>query len=324
MKLKDIGERRLIDSIFKNFNMKQEKDDCALIDMGEEYFMLSTDVVRGGTHVPEGANPRQIGRFAANVNLSDIAAMAGEPIGLLMSYLVEPEMEENYFRELVGGVSEAVKKQGTELLGGDTKEGNEIVLSGTAVGRQQKSLTRKRSQIKKGQVLGVTNKLGRAASGYVFYKSGYQKSRGIDLIMDITPRIKEAKAISEHGGKFMMDLSDGIYSSISQMQSDYGVSFRLVEDELPMDRNVKKASDISGASLTDIMCAFGGDYELLFTIDNDDFRDFSAAMESEKIPVSFIGDVWDGDNIMNNGSHWTKITNRGYEHFSSVPKLGKI
>lgn len=324
MKLKDIGERKIIDNIFSSFNVKQEKDDCALIDVGDEYFMLSTDVIREGSHVPEGAKPRQIGKFAANVNLSDIAAMAGEPVGLLMSYLVNPEMEEDYFRELVGGVSEALKKQDTEMLGGDTKEGNELVLSGTAVGRQKKSLTRKRSQIKKGQVLGVTNKLGKAASGYVFYRSGYQKSRGVDLMLDITPRIKEAQIISEHGGKFMMDLSDGIYSSISQMQADYGVSFRLVEDELPKDRNVKKASDISGASETDIMCAFGGDYEILFTIDNEDYKDFASAMEAENIQVSFIGDVWDGDNIMNNGSHWSNITNRGYEHFSSRPKLGKI
>lgn len=324
MKLKDIGERKLIDNIFSNFNIKQEKDDCALIDIGEEYFMFSTDVIREGSHIPEGANPRQIGRFAANVNLSDIAAMAGKPVGLLMSYLVNPEVEEHYFKDLVGGVSEALKKQDTEMLGGDTKEGSELVLSGTAVGRQDKSLTRKRSQIKKGQVLGVTNKLGKAASGYIFYRSGYQKSKGIDLMMNITPRIREAQIISEHGGKFMMDLSDGIYSSISQMQSDYGVSFRIVEDELPKDRNVKKASDISGASETDVMCAFGGDYEILFTLNNEDYKDFASAMEAEKIPVSFIGDVWDGGNIMNDGTHWSEITNRGYEHFSSKPRLGKI
>lgn len=324
MKLKDLGERALIENIFKNFGVKQEKDDCALIDNGDQYYMLSTDIIRAGSHIPEGAKPRQIGKFAANVNLSDIAAMAGEPLGLLMSYLLNPDSEESYFRELVGGVFEAARLQDTEVLGGDTKEGVELVMSGTVFGRQKKTLTRKRSDIKKGQVLAVTNKLGKSASGYIFYSAGYQRSRGIDLMMNITPRIREAKIISEHGGKFMMDLSDGLYSSISQMQSDYGVAFRIVEDELPMDNNVRKASDISGAALTDIMCAFGGDYELLFTIDNDNYKDFASAMEAEKIPVSFIGDVWNGENILYNGAHWTKITNRGYEHFSSKPKLGRI
>lgn len=324
MKLKDIGERNLIDNIFKSFDVKQEKDDCALVDVEDEYFMFSTDIIREGSHIPAGAKPRQIGRFAANVNLSDIAAMAGEPVGLLMSYLLDPETEDTYFRELVGGVSDAVRKQGTEMLGGDTKEGTELVMSGTAIGRQKKALTRKRSDIRKGQVLGVTNKLGRAASGYIFYKAGYQRARGVDLLLNITPRIKEARIISEHGGKFMMDLSDGLYSSLSQMQSDYGASFRIVEDELPMDSNVKKASDISGATMTEIMCAYGGDYELLFTIDNDNYKDFASAMEAEKIPVSFIGDVWNGDNILYNGTHWSKIVNKGYEHFTSKPKMGRI
>lgn len=324
MKLSDIGERKLIDNIFKSFNVNQDKDDCALVTIDDEYLMLSTDIIRETSHIPLGATPRQIGMFAANVNLSDIAAMAGEPVGLLMSYLLNPAMEESYFKELVGGVSNAVKKQGTEILGGDTKEGDELVLSGTAIGRQKKTLTRKRGDIKKGQILGVTNRLGRTASGYIFYKTGYQKGRGIDLMMGITPRIREARIISEHGGKFMMDLSDGIYSSIYQMRSDYGVSFRIVEDELPMDRNVKKASEISGANPTDIMCAFGGDYELLFTIDNDNYKDFSSAMESEKISTSFIGDVWEGDNILYNGANWSNITQRGYEHFSEKPKMGRI
>lgn len=319
-----MGERQIINNIFKGFEMKQEKDDCALIDLGEDYLLLTTDIIRETTHIPAGAKPRQIGRFAANINLSDIAGMAGVPLGMLVSYLVDPNADETYFKEIVGGIHDSLKIHNAEILGGDTKEGKELVISGTAVGRQKKELTRKRSEIARGQILGVTNNLGRAASGYIFYRSGYQKSRGIDLMLNITPRIREAQIISEHGGKFMMDLSDGIYSSISQMSSDYGVGFRIVEDELPVDPNVKKASDISGASFTDIMCSYGGDYELLFTIDNDNYKDFMAAMESEKINVNFIGDVWNGDNIIYNGSHWTKITHSGYEHFHAKPVLGSL
>lgn len=317
-----MGERSIIDGLFRNHGIKGGKEDCALVDMGEDYLMLSTDILREKTHIPRGAKPRQIGRFAANMNLSDIAAMAGEPIGLLTSILIDPDSDETYFKEIMAGVSESLMNQKAEILGGDTKEGKELVISGTAVGRQSKNLTRRRSDIAKGQVIGLTNSLGRAASGYIFYRSGYMKSAGIDLMLNFSPRLKEAKLISEHGGKFMMDLSDGLYSSISQMKADYGLGFRIVEDELPTDRNVKKASDISGASFTDLMCSYGGDYELLFSIDNDNYRDFTDAMESEKIPVTFIGDVWEGDNILYNGTHWTKITNSGYEHFSKKPVIG--
>lgn len=324
MKLKELGERRIIDNIFKTFNVKREKDDCTLIDVGDDYILMSTDIIRESTHVPAGAKPRQIGRFAAAINLSDVAAMAGEPVGMLTSYLVNPESDERYFREIVGGLNEVLKANNAEILGGDTKEGNELVISGTAVGRQKKSLTRKRSDIAKGQIVGVTNNLGRAASGYVFYRSGYQKARGINLMLDVQPRIKEAQIISEHGGKFMMDLSDGIFSSISQIKADFGVGFKIVEDELPVNTNVKKAASLSGATQTEIMCSFGGDYELMFSIDNNNYSDFMAAMESEKVSVSFFGEAWEGDNLLYNGSHWSKITNQGYEHFSASPRLGSI
>ncbi len=319
MKLKDIGERKLIQSIFKDFNITQPKDDCATIEIGDEVFLLSTDIIREATHIPKGAKPRQIGKFAANLNLSDIAAMAGQPIGMLVSYLLRPEMEDTIFKEIVAGINDALKAYGAEILGGDTKEGSETVISGTVLGKQQKSLVRRRSDISSGQILGVTNNLGRAASGYLFQKFGYQKSRAVDLILDITPRIREAQAISRHGGKFMMDLSDGLFSSISQMKEDYGKGFRIVEDELPSDRNVKKASDLSGISQTEILGSFGGEYELLFTVENNNYKDFMESMESENIKVTFFGDVWEGKNIIYNGKNWSDITNRGYEHFSRKP-----
>lgn len=322
MKLEDIGERKLIQGIFKDFNISQSKDDCAIIEAGDEVFLLSTDIIRESTHIPRGAKPRQIGKFAANINLSDIAAMAGEPIGMLISYLLSPEMEERVFREIVSGVNDALKAFDAEILGGDTKEGNETVISGTVLGKQQKSMVRRRSDISKGQIIGVTNDLGRAASGYLFQKFGYQKSRATDMILDITPRIREAQAISRHGGKFMMDLSDGLFSSISQMKDDYGLGFRIVEDELPPDRNVKKASDLSGISPTEIMAGFGGEYELFFTVENQNYKPFMEAMESENIKVNFIGDVWEGKNIIYNGNNWTDITSRGYEHFSKRPLSG--
>ena len=322
MKLGDLGERKIIDNLFREFNISAEKDDCALVENGDEYLLLSTDIIRESTHIPKGATASQIGRFLANLNLSDIAAMAGKPTGMLVSYLVRPDTDESFFREIVSGISGALKDQNADLLGGDTKEGSELVISGTVLGHQKKELVRQRKHIAKGQIIGVTNNLGKSASGYVFYKSKYKKSLGIELMMNITPRIREAQIISEHGGKFMMDLSDGLFSSIHQMKSDYGTGFKIVEDELPADSHVKKASEISGRNATEIICQFGGDYELLFSIDNNNYKDFMDSMESEKVRVAFIGEAWEGNNIIYDGKRWSPIRETGYEHFSAKPHLG--
>ena len=319
MRLLDLGERRIIDDIHRDFHVTQPKDDCAMIDSGDSVLLLSTDIIRESTHIPKGAKPEQIGNFVANINLSDIAAMAGIPIGMVLSYLVNPESDESFLIDVVRGVDKTLKSVGAEILGGDTKEGSELVISGTVLGQQEKRKVRKRSDLKPGHVIGVTNELGRCASGYIFYKNSYRTDLAINLILGIKARIKEAQIMSEYGAKFMTDLSDGLFSSMSQMKNDYGIGFRIVENELVPNRYVRKASDLSGLSGTEIMCAYGGDYEIMFSIENKDFKDFSDAMESEKINVHFIGDAWKGDNIINNDDQWLPIKEYGYEHFRPKP-----
>lgn len=324
MKLSEIGERSIISKINKQFMEGVALNDCAVIDNGDEYILLSTDLASSETNIPEGAKPVQVGEFAASINLSDIAAMAGIPVGMMVSLSVDPETEEEYLFNIMNGIQRKLREYDSEILGGDTKEGNGINITGTILGRQKKERTVLRSGLRKGQVFGVTGKLGRAAAGYVFYRSSYNVRRGIDLIMNFTPRIREAQTIAEHGAKFMTDISDGLYSSLSQIRRDLGLGAKIVEDELPAHSDVMKASRLSGAGKLDLVAGFGGDYELLFTIDNSDYSDFRDAMKGEGIPVSFIGDVWDGDNMIFNGEDWHPLTSKGYEHFRKMPPLGKL
>ncbi|MCL4341285.1 MAG: thiamine-phosphate kinase [Candidatus Thermoplasmatota archaeon] len=324
LKLKDLGERKIIDRIFSLSGMKQEKDDCAVIKFKGQNILISTDSVSLPTHFFPEVEPETMGSFLAAINLSDIAAMAGEPHSFLLSLQVPADYQYSFLDEFVSGITRMLRSFHTRLDGGDTKEGVNFEATGFVMGYQKPKSTLYRSRIGKNQVLCTTNKMGKAASGYVFYRSSYRKDLGLKLMYDVKPRIREASLIAEYGGKFMMDLSDGLYSSIGQMKRDYGIGFRIVEDELPPDSHVKKAVDLSGATPAEVMCRFGGDYELLFTIDNSNYGDFKDAMESNKISVSYIGDTWDGENMMFDGNRWRLIDDPGYEHFAPKPKLGRI
>ncbi len=303
---------------------QSSKDDCALVDDGEDYLMLSTDVITPETHAPKGSTPEQIGSFFANINLSDIAGMAGKPLGFMAAYSAPDDLDIEFLEGVETGVDKVLKGHSIEHFGGDMKEGGSLTMTGIAVGRQKKELTRKRSEIKPGQLLGVTNRLGRSASGYVFYKSGYRKSYGIELMLGIQARIKEAEIISRFGGKFMMDLSDGVFSSVHQMKRDYGLGFKLVEDSVTPDINVEKAAELSGASMRDLLFSFGGDYEILFTIENANYGEFLENMEANGVNVSIIGQVWENENLIFDGERWESITSHGYEHFTGKPTLGRI
>jgi len=324
LKLNDIGEREIINRIFTSSGIKQEKDDCAVIKFKNENILTSTDSVSIPTHFFPEVKPSTMGSFLAAINLSDIAAMAGIPESFLLSLQIPGDYQYSFLEEFVRGLTKTLRSYRTKLDGGDTKEGTYFEATGFVMGFQKPSKTLTRSRIRKNQVLCTTNKMGKTASGYIFYRTSYRKELGLKIMYDIKPRIREASLISEYGGKFMMDLSDGLYSSISQMKRDYGIGFRIVEDELPMDSHVNRAASLSGASPRDIMCKFGGDYELLFTIDNSGYRDFKDAMESNRLDVSYIGDTWAGENMMFDGDSWTTLNDPGYEHFSPKPKLGRI
>ena len=324
MKLSDLGEIGLISQLFQRGHIHGGKEDCVVLRIGKKNILLSTDSVSYLTNLPRKSTPAQIGQFLASINLSDIAAMAGNPLGMLASFLVSKKTDSEFVEKIVEAADLKLREFGAEYLGGDSKEGHDLEIAGTIIGEQDDKLLRRRSDIRKGQLVGITGTMGRGAAGYVFFKSGYRVSHGINLMMSFIPRIKEARIISELGGKFMTDLSDGINGSITRAKRDFGVGFRIVEDEIPLDANVAKASQLSGETPTNIAMNYGGDYEIMFTIDNTKYSDFKAAMESEHIKASFIGDTWEGGNILFDGAKWNNIAEGGYEHFRVQPKIGKI
>jgi thiamine-monophosphate kinase len=314
-KLKELGEREIIDRLRKRFRLKSPQDDCALIEDGDSYLMITTDVMNFKTHIPKGSTPELAGTYFANSNLSDIAAMAGKPEYFMTAYSLNPSTDYEFLEKFESGVIRSLKRYDCDFAGGDLKEGEGLTMTGIATGRQKKNLTRRRSDISADQIIGVTNTLGRSGAGYVFYEHKYRVPSALKMMLDISPRIREAQIISEHGGKFMMDLSDGLASSMRQMKNDYGVGFRIVQEEIPVAREVAKAVSLSGRPESDFTLGFGGDYELLFSIDNRNYGDFMIAMESEKIAVSFIGEAWNGENIVYDGSSWIDLKQHGYEHF---------
>ncbi len=308
------GERNIINMIRKVGNIKQKPDDCSLVDRGDSYELITMDSINEKTHIPVGATASEAGRFFAMVNLSDIAAMGGIPQTFMAAFNIRGDLHEEYVEEFVNGMSKTLKEYDLEYAGGDTKESDTNVFSGMCMGYQKKKLTRLRSEIKPHQILCSTGTLGKTGAAYVAYSHGMDTRENSRRMLDIKARISEGMAIGSSGAKFMMDISDGLYGCLSQMKMDYGIGFRISEMDVKLDESVKEVANVVGCSPRDIAFNYGGDYELLFTIDNDDYGKFSKKMEDEGIAVSYIGDTWEGDNMIFNGEQWEKIEHRGWEH----------
>ncbi|KJE49371.1 MULTISPECIES: thiamine-phosphate kinase [Acidiplasma] len=314
MKLSDIGERRIIDLISRD----REPDDCAVLNMGSFDLLLSTDVITRKTHIPEGASPEMAGSFFAAINLSDIAADAGIPVGFLVSLSISPDYDMEYLKRFYSGIYSKLSEFNIGIIGGDTKEGDDFTASGTIIGRQKPSLIRRRSDIAVNHYVLVTNSLGRSGAGYLFYKNSYKTEYGIKKMLEIHPRIMEAQILSMAGARFMMDLSDGIYSSIYQMKHDYNIGFKIDYNKIKKDPDVSRAAQISGVSESDIVMSFGGDYELFFTVEKNNYDSFKNRINKYKIDAYIIGETYDGPNMVYYDS-WVNVNERGYEHFLKDP-----
>ena len=171
MKLSDIGERNAIKRIETILSKGDVAvgigDDCAAFTIGDDYLLVTTDMITQKTHIPEGMTPFQIGWFVVAINLSDIAAKGGRPLGLVLALGLPKNTSELFFTELMKGADACAIQNDTHIVGGDTKENPEITICGTAFGLVRKDEFMPRKGAKIGDVVAVTGTLGKAGAGYL-------------------------------------------------------------------------------------------------------------------------------------------------------------
>ncbi len=321
-KLSDLGERkaiRLISDILSNGDAAVGiGDDCAALEFKDEYLLISTDMISEKTHIPKSMTPWQIGWFIVAINLSDIAAKGGQPIGLVLSLGLPKDTSELFLKELMIGSRECAKKFNTSIIGGDTKENSDIVLSGTVFGlvKIDEFMSRKGGQ--PGDIVAVTGTLGKAAAGYQALIHDINNKEIQKGLLEPVPRLKEGISLAKT--KIVtscMDISDGLSSSLYQLQELNNIGFEIMKDKIPLSSKLLEiAKNNVNFDVYEQGLHFGGDYELLFTIPPKKFEKASNLIEKEGGRLTKIGRVIKGDEIVliDNGFR-KKLTNKGYEHF---------
>jgi thiamine-monophosphate kinase len=152
--LREIGEREAIEHIRKILDQDDFPlgltDDCAAIEMGKNYLLVSTDMINERTHMPVGMTAYDMGWHVIAVNLSDIASKGGEPLGLEVAVGLPRQKDIEFLEDMAQGMDSCARKYGTAIAGGDTKECYEVTLVGTAFGIVPKTKIMRRGGAHKG------------------------------------------------------------------------------------------------------------------------------------------------------------------------------
>jgi len=209
MRLKYLGERRVISRIRRTFDEKRADillgigDDAALV-RGPGKLLLTTDILvededfRAGDHPP-----RLLGRKALNINLSDIAAMGGRPLHALVGMAMPGHTDEGWLRQFMAGFRSAAREAGVVLVGGDLSQAEKIMIAVTVTG--EATFPVKRGGARAGDAIYVSGTLGDAAGGLRLLEKG--GIRGVvkpvrplvEAFLDPSPRLKLGALLARRG-----------------------------------------------------------------------------------------------------------------------------
>lgn len=292
--IKQLGEFGLIDRIKQKFALTHQSsiagigDDAAVIDIGDECLLVTTDMLLEGIHFDLAFTPlHHLGYKSVVANVSDIAAMNGRVEQITVSIALSNRFSIEAVDALYTGIKAACENYKVDLVGGDTTaSASGLVISITALGRARKDDVAYRTGAQPNDIICVTGDLGAALAGLqvlerekeVFLANPsmqpdlekYEYVVGRQLKPEARTDIVFDLADAGVKPTSMIDVSDGLASELIHISNNSNVGIRIYEDKVPIDHSTYETA--IEFKLDPITCALNGgeDYELLFTINKAD------------------------------------------------------
>ncbi len=332
-----LGEFGLIDHLTKNFEIQNAStilsvgDDAAVIDHLGKQTVITTDLLIEGIHFDLMYTPlKHLGYKAVVVNLSDVYAMNATPTQITVSIAFSNRFSVEALDEFYEGVYAACEKYGVDLVGGDTSSSQKgFIVSVTAIGEANIEKIVKRSTAQKGDLLCVSGFLGGAFLGLTLMereKRIYLENPQIQPDLEnrdyIVGRLLKPEARKDIIEFFeqnnllptaMMDISDGLSSETLHICKQSNLGCRLYEEKIPIHEDSRQAAFSFGLDPTVCVLNGGEDYELLFTIKQEDHEKI---VFNENISViGYMTDWEEGVKIITRGGGLHEIRAQGWNAF---------
>ena len=307
-------------------------DDAAALDLGANALTLVTcDVQLEGCHFRrQWTTPHDLGRRAAAVNLSDIAAMGGTPRAALASLLLPGSLDVGFFDEVMRGLGEHLAEHDAALVGGNLAESSRLVtVDVTLVGSVTRERLVRRAGARPGDRVLVTGWPGESAAGLAILRR--RLTPEADLLglvrrhLDPTPRVRAGRELAAGGASAMIDLSDGLASDLAHLCDASDVGFEIELESLPASEALGRAAGRLGLPAWKWILHGGEDYELLCTAAPERVQAMRQAVAGTcGLPLTEIGVV-----LPAAGGRWLRrrgrrrpVTGRGWQHWAGMHQRG--
>lgn len=336
--LSNLGEFALIEHLTKNFKINHKStikgigDDAAVLDFDNKKAVVTTDLLVEGVHFDLSYMPlKHLGYKAVMVNLSDVYAMNAQATQITVSIAVSNRFPLEALEELYSGIETASKLYNIDVIGGDTTSSTKgLLISITALGEVSGEDVVYRKGAKPNDLLVVSGDLGGAYMGLQVlerekevYKVNPNSQPDLEPYTYIVERqlkpearkdiIKLLKDL-EVKPTSMIDISDGLSSEIIHLCTNSNVGCDLYENKIPLDPQVISTCEEFNLDSTTVALNGGEDYELLFTVSQEDFSKIKA--NPNLSIIGYITEASTGMHLVTRAETKIELKAQGWKNFN--------
>ena len=308
-----MNESRFVDFLKKRFPFTRGAgigDDASAVRSGSGYQLITTDVLIENVHFRlKDLTPGELALKSLAVNLSDIAAMGGEPLYFYLGLGFPDRLPLTDLRRFFSGLEKGCRRWKVELAGGDYSRSRQMFISITLVGRAGRPVFRHTAR--PGDRIGITGPVGESALGLRLLLKGVRSPYWSRKHKTVTPEIEKG-AILARRVHSMIDVSDGLLIDLKRVLDASGVGGEIAYEKIPVTEKMRSACRRYGFDEKELVLSGGEDYALLFTV--------SAANEKklreDGIDYRLIGEVTRGHRLLvRDFGKPLSVRNNGFDHF---------
>jgi len=334
--LSALGEFGLIDFLTKDIQPKNKStvkgigDDAAVIEPSAgKLTLVSKDLLIEQIHFDLMYTPlKHLGYKAAVVNFSDMAAMNGLPLQIVVGIGVSSKFSVEALNEIYSGIKKACEVYQVDFVGGDTTSSEQgLFISVTVIGEAEKEKLTYRSGAKPNDLLCVTGDLGAAYMGLLILereKKVFQANPEMqpdlsnhDFVLEkqLKPEARTdiVRLLKEKGivPTSMIDISDGLVSEAMHLCKSSNTGCVIYEEKIPIDQQTFDLAKEFGIVPSVAALNGGEDYELLFTVSQ---KDFNKLKDLEDISViGYMTEPSEGQQLISNDNQSFELKAQGWD-----------
>ncbi|HXV11903.1 MAG TPA: thiamine-phosphate kinase [Burkholderiales bacterium] len=297
-------------------------DDAAIVRARRGFdLVVTTDLLAAGRHFRHDADPRGIGHKALAVNLSDVAAMGGQPRWATLA-LALPGADARWLAGFSRGFMRLARRHGVDLIGGDTTRGP-LAICVQLIGEVPAGHALRRDGARAGDDVWVSGHLGDAAlllaatAGRVPL-SARERARLAPRLHTPVPRVSLGIALRGLAGS-AIDISDGLLSDLGHVCERSGVGAVVDLAQIPCSATMRR--HLSRAPARAALLSGGDDYELCFTARRRERERIARVACRQRLPVTRIGRIVPAKSgaaqvtVVDRDGRALTLKQKGFDHF---------